>query len=234
MAVASLETFYKLKDNGTYIRLRIPGRAYERLVVVSAIKTDAGEPRLAIDCPDGLTDVVNAMDELRLDFEFTGEDELGYRFSITQAAIQGDTFLIAVPTDLQRVQRRKDFRLTAPLGSVFYVTIGDQRKRVKMLDLSASGTSGILISLKSGTPQLPPIEIGQTLFNLKLELPVADDALLIPIRECEVRRVEDLPQRGRYRLAVAFSRVDQEHRADLKKYLNDQQRYMLQIRQQRQ
>jgi len=234
MADAPLETFYWLKDNGTYIRLRIPGRSYERLVVVSAIQTDAGKPLLAIDCPDGLTDVLSAMDELRLDFEFTGEDELGYRFSITQATVQGDTFMIAVPTDLQRVQRRKDYRLTAPLGAVFYVTTGDQRKRVKMLDLSASGTSGILISLKSGTPQPPPFEIGQTLFNLKLELPGEDTAMLIPIRECEVRRVEDLPQRGRYRLAVAFTSMDTEHRTILKEYLYDQQRHMLKIRQQRQ
>lgn len=234
MADAPLETFYWLKDNGTYIRLRIPGRSYERLVVVSAIQTDAGKPLLAIDCPDGLTDVLSAMDGLRLDFEFTGEDELGYRFSITQATVQGDTFMMAVPTDLQRVQRRKDYRLTAPLGAVFYVTTGDQRKRVKMLDLSASGTSGILISLKSGTPQPPPFEIGQTLFNLKLELPGEDTAMLIPIRECEVRRVEDLPQRGRYRLAVAFTSMDTEHRTILKEYLYDQQRHMLKIRQQRQ
>jgi len=234
MAVAPLDTFERLKLKETLIRLRIPGRAYEHLVVVSTVHTDRAIPLVVMDCPEGLTEVLATMNDLQLDFEFTGEDEMGYRFSASDARLQDNTFAIALPAELERVQRRSDFRLTAPLGAVFYFTLGDQRKRIKMLDLSASGVSGILISIQNGTPLPPPLEIGQTIFNLKLELPEKRATRPILIRECTILRVENLPQRGRYRLAVAFSSVDQDHLDELKKYLYDQQRHMLKIRQQRQ
>lgn len=102
-----------------------------------------------------------------------------------------------------------------------------------MLDLSASGVSGILISIKNGRPIPPPLEIGQTMLNLKLELHEKQAIQTISIRECAVLRVEDLPQRGRYRLAVAFTSVDEEQQAGLRKYLYNQQRQLLKIRQQR-
>jgi len=233
MTVPPLETFEKLKLKETLIRLRVPRRGYERLVVVSAVHSDRDIPQVVMDCPEGLTDVLATLADRRLNFEFTGEDEMGYRFSATGAHLQGNTFSITLPTELKRVQRRNDFRLTAPLGAVFYLTVGDQRKRIKMLDLSASGVSGILISIKNGRPVPPPFEIGQTMLNLKLELPEKQATQAISIRECAVLRVEDLPQRGRYRLAVAFTILDEEQQANLRKYLYSQQRQLLKIRQQR-
>ena len=134
---------------------------------------------------------------------------------------------------MERVQRRNDFRITAPIGAVFYFTAGDQRKRVKMLDISISGTSGILVCLKNGTPQPPPVETGQTILNLKLAFTMDAKEQLLPVRECEVRSLQSLPQKGRYRMAVAFTRLEADSRERLTAFLYDQQRHLLKIRKQR-
>lgn len=91
MAVPPLETLEKLKLKETLIRLRVPGRAFERLVIVSAIHTNQDIPQVVMDCPEGLTDILATMEDLRLDFEFTGEDQMGYRFSASDAHLQANT-----------------------------------------------------------------------------------------------------------------------------------------------
>ncbi len=234
MTATALETFYALKEKGTFIRLYIAGSEYERIVTVSDVQTRTEIPLIAIDCPEGLPDVLFSRKDMKLNFEFTGEDQLRYRFGADEIFLHGDTLRIPVPTDIKRVQRRSDYRLPAPMGALFYFTAGDQRKRVKMLDVSISGASGILLSIKSGAPQPPPIEIGQTVLNLKLEFKVGDKTQLIPVRECEVARLDDLPQKGRYRLAVTFTRMDATCRNQLRNLLNNEQRHLLKIRQQRQ
>jgi len=148
--------------------------------------------------------------------------------------VQGNTLLAPLPTKLERVQRRNDFRLTAPMGALFYFTAGSIRKRVKMIDVSVNGASGILINIKDKPRQPPPVEKGQTILNLKLAFPVNGKEEVIPVRECEVRRFESLPQKGRYLMAVAFTRMDPEHRLRLKRLFYDEQRHILKIRRQRQ
>ncbi len=234
MVTTVLETFQALKEKGTLIRLYIAGSGYERIVIVSAVQTATEIPLIAIDCPKGLTDVLASRENTKLSFEFTGEDQLRYRFRADEIFLHGDTLRIPVPTDIKRVQRRSDYRLPAPLGALLYFTAGDQRKRVKMMDVSVSGASGILLSIKSGAPQPPPVEIGQTVLNLKLEFKIGEKTQYIPVRECAVARLDDLPQIGRYLMAVTFTRMDAEHREQLRNLLNNEQRHMLKIRQQRQ
>ncbi|MCP3954202.1 MAG: PilZ domain-containing protein [Desulfobacterales bacterium] len=229
-----LEIFYTLKEKGTFLRLGIPGSGYERIVIVSDIHTAAEIPLIAIDCPEGLTAVLAARENTKVNFEFTGEDRLRYSFSADEVFIHGDTLRITVPTDLERVQRRGDFRLPAPMGAFIYFTAGNQRKRVKMLDVSISGASGMLLSIKNGARQTPPIKNGQTILNLKLAFTIDTKEQFIPVRECEVTRVESLPQKGRYLAAVTFTRMDTEYRAQLRKLLYNEQRHILKIRQQRQ
>lgn len=234
MAASALETFHALKENGTFIRLQMAGGEYERIVIVSDVQTTAGIPLIAIDCPAGLTDVLTSSENLKLNFEFTGEDQLRYRFGAEEVFLHGDTLRIPLPNDLRRVQRRSDYRLPAPVGALFYFTAGGQRKRVKMLDVSVSGASGILLSIKNGAPQTPPVKVGQTILHLKLEFKIGEETRFIPVRECAVRRIEDLPRKGRYRLAVTFTRMDAEHRDQLRKILYNEQRHLLKIRRQRQ
>ncbi len=234
MTATALETFQALKEKGTFIRLHIAGSGYERIVIVSDVQTETEIPLIAIDCPEGLTGVLASREGIKLNFEFTGEDQLRYRFGADEIFLHGDTLRIPVPTALKRVQRRSDYRLPAPMGALFYFTAGDQRKRVKLLDVSISGASGILLSIKSGAPQPPPVEIGQTILNLKLAFTVKAREIFIPVRECSVQRLENLPQKGRYLMAVTFARMDTGHRDRLRDILNNEQRHMLKIRQQRQ
>jgi len=140
---------------------------------------------------------------------------------------------IKMPETTERTQRRDDFRLIAPMGARFHFTPGADRKLVKMIDLSAGGASGLLISLKDGAQQAPPVKIGQTILNLKLAFTTDGKTIFIPIRESVVRRIENLPQKGRYLMAVAFVRMDKKHKAQLKEILYNEQRHELIIRQQR-
>ena len=59
-------------------------------------------------------------------------------------------------------------------------------------------------------------------------------ALIIPVRECEVIRYVDLPTKGRYLFAVAFTRMDPAQEARLRELLYNEQRQMLRIRKQHQ
>ena len=228
-----LETFYTLKEKGTFIRLRIPEIEYARIVVVSDIKTTGSTPLIAIDCPVEMADAMAPIDRMKLDFEFTGEDELRYHFSADDGFISDNTIWIEVPEKIERTQRRNDYRLIAPMGSLFYFTSGAQRKRVKMLNLSIGGASGLLVSIKTGIQQVPSVKNGQTILNLKLAFTTDGEETFIPVRESVVRRIESLPQKGRYLMAVSFTRMDGEHRMQLKKIIYDEQRHMLNIRQQR-
>jgi len=235
MTAAILDTFNTLKEKGTFLQLRVPGHGYESLVVVSDIRTALGMHLVAIDCPDGLAALLDSGKvPPALSFAFTGPDEIRYRFNPEDVFVQGQTLLITLPTRLERIQRRGDYRLTAPVGAYFYFTAGSRRKRVKMMDVSISGVSGILINVKDD-PQRPlAMEKGQTLLNLKLAFTVDGREEIIPVRECEVRRFESLPQKGRVLMAVVFTRIDPEHRERLTQRLYAEQRHELKIRQERQ
>ena len=141
--------------------------------------------------------------------------------------------MIEVPEKIERIQRRNDYRLSAPMESFFYFTSGARRKRVKMLNLSIGGASGFLLCIKNGVQQDPPVKTGQTILNLKLAFTTDGEKIFIPVRESVVRRIENLPRKGRYLMAVSFIRMDEEHRAQLKRIIYNEQRHLLKIRQQR-
>ena len=233
MTATILETFYTLKEKGTFIRLRIPETGYTRIVIVSDINTAGPVPLITVDCSEEMADAVSAMDQMKLSFEFTGEDQLRYHFFADDALIRGNALLIKLPKKIERSQRRSNYRLIAPMESFFYFTSGARRKRVKMLNLSTGGASGILVSLKNGTQQTPPVKADQTILNLKLAFTTDSGKVLIPVRESGVIRIEDLPQKGRYLMAVSFTRMDEKHRAHLRKIICNEQRHMLKIRRQR-
>ncbi len=223
-----IRLFKRLIEDKTVLRVFLLGKNYERLTIVTDIIEENGSYFITVDYPAGFRLVVGEGEQWRLRFEFTGKDRLPYVFRTVGGEIIHKGLKLPLPNFIERRQRRKNFRLEAPLGTVIKFSRNGKKYEANVINVS---TGGALISLPRRSSERPQLELNEYIKALNLVFPSDEERLIVHIKEALIKRVQKDLDRGHYLYALQFTDMEKEETNLLQELIFKFQREYLRKRQ---
>jgi c-di-GMP-binding flagellar brake protein YcgR len=223
-----LRLFRDLQKNKTVIRINILGRSYERLTMVIGVLNRTPPRYFRIDYPKGFERAVRDTSAWRMRFEFKGKDKIVYHFRTYGGYLSGKDIFIPFPHHIDRIQRRRCFRLDAPLGAKMVVARYAEKYEMTLLNLSEGGA---LVGLGKGSSRQPVFQEGDSLRHLVVLFQAEEALFRIPIEKALVKRLDKNPLTLRYQYALQFINLGPGERNDLRELIYLFQRDFLKKRQ---
>lgn len=219
----------QLEEDRTILKMRLLGTDYERLTIITGVRVHGASPCFLIDYAEGFSEAVSTVEPWRFLFEFRGQDDVFYVFRTTggQFSEAGD-IQINFPGVIERIQRRKDFRV--PATPSVKMSLGGKyaSRMVTVIDISAGGA---LISSGDTKDGEAAFSTGQILKNIWLEFPNGELRLKAQIQEAVVKRSATEVGNPRSRYALQFTDVEGDAQIALNKIVYALQREHLRKRQ---
>ena len=227
-----VELFNYLIEKQVIISMQLMGSDFERLTCVTGIKQSPDGNRLCIDRPGGFVDEAAKLRDVNLRFNFNGPDRLEYIFTTQGVKHQGRELETPFPPFVERIQRRKDFRMQTAPGTRMLIK---EEKLHAILDLgnvSLGGAFGVLRKHNLKNFKGPIFQVDQSITNAGIIVPATKDfqELVIIIKKAEVRRIEHDKTNNRYRYAFEFKALAGKEHHKLTQSIYHFQRLFLQRR----
>lgn len=180
-----------LKSNKVLVRMKLIDKDYEQLVLIHDIREKANTKFFIIDYPKGISDFIEPNEPVRIQFEFTGADNLPYLFTSILQQIYQKEIWIDFPETILRKQLRKAFRVVMPSGTkmsfkklgIYYVQ--------QLVNLSLGGSYGALISCQAGTLSSEALLPHDLLTDIEIFFRSILSIQKVNIRKAEVVRCDD-------------------------------------------
>ena len=192
------------QQDGNLVTMVVFGKDYERMTVITGVRCENDVVYLAIDKPDGFEETVVRVEPWKMHFEFTGRDRLHYVFETFGGNILGDEILVRLPEYLERIQRRKRFRLEVPLGTRMHIVLDSISHEMTVIDLSESGA---LVCDKEKGKSRPIVQADRLLKELTLAFPSNEKEQRVNIKEAVVRRSKRDPITSLYQYSLEFVQI---------------------------
>jgi len=221
-----LKIFDRLKKERTILKLNILGIGYEGLSIIIDVKGFNKPPYFLIDLPGGAQDnLLNARGKT-VAIEFTGNDKVPCSLKSVIESVTEKNISIIFPGVITRLQRRKYFRIPAPLGTKAIIIEKDARYEFNVIDISEGG---ILIS----HPDC--FHNGDKFFEgaVKPLLIVYNEGAneqRIAISKAQIKRIEKITDIGRVNYAFQFLDRGIKAENDIMNLIYSYQRRLLQRR----
>jgi c-di-GMP-binding flagellar brake protein YcgR len=163
-------------------------------------------------------------------FEFIGNDNLQYAFRTTAEEIVGDEIWVRFPEVINRFQRRKNFRLSPPLGTKLYISGDSAEHEMSVINVSQGGVLGTLFSLEKGSQNALLLTAGNRLKNVGLAFPSEESVLRVQVKEALVIRVGKHPETDQNICALQFTDIKKSQEKILIEFIYRFQRDLLRKR----
>ena len=221
--------FEQLKDDRTLVKIQLIGKDYEQLTMITDVRTKGDPPSFLIDPPSGFRQAVDELDVWRINFECTARDGVQYRFQTSGEKVSGKELWINFPIVVERMQRRRDFRLEFPQGTVICFEEGNIKYELKVTNLSMGGTLAEFPIPKIGVQEIPMLTSGETLRDIELISP-SENELRVQIKKALILRLSKNNRADQYILALQFTKMDNTAIKALKELIYNVQREFLKKR----
>ena len=214
--------FRDLQGEGTLLKLYLPGNDFKHLTRITDIQTRKKTTCFVIDYPESLDDSDKLAFEKNstagaMEFEFTGKDHIRYAFSSVPARFVKQKIWLPLPQTVEREQRRRQFRISAPPGSELRFELNAVRYDLKIIDISLGGSLGVLAGGAQENGRDRHLEQAREIESLELSFASGNEQILVSIKRAELRRLKRDPLTHRYEYALEFKEIDSLN----KKKLND-------------
>ena len=222
--------FEQLLKENTLIKMHIPKLGYEKLTMVIDIRRNDNEPFFIIDPPNDFQENVPDLTQKKIHFEFNFKEGVRYAFTSVGGMILENEIWVVFPEFIERIQRRKDFRLEFPKGSRIRFHLESIAHEMDLINLSMGGAYAEISMNKDGEEKVPYLESGNTVHDIVLCAPSEEGNLEVNIKKASIMRVEKIKTGKRYKLGIQFIEIDGTEVKTLKKLIYDSQRSFLQNR----
>jgi hypothetical protein len=203
------------------MRIRILDRDYERLTIVIGTGVRGGVPSFRIDHPQGFSEVAAGIPEWRMVFDTSSPDGIHFLFKTSGGGISGEEIWIPYPDRIERRQRRKEFRLPAPVGTVMRFTVQSIPHETSVINIS---TEGALLALNRGDLS---VDVGRRVKNLSFLFPSGKGQRQIRVKEAEIRRLDRDSTSGKTHCALRFTGIEPVEKSALNDLIYHFQRVFL-------
>ncbi len=227
-----MDLFSEIIEKKTIISMQIVGTEFERLTCVTGITQEQKISYLLIDLPEDFKAKTAQSDQLSLRFNFNGPDHLEYLFATQGGVCRGNTLKVPIPEFVDRLQRRRNFRVNAPPGALISFKMKQIEGILGMINISLGGVYGALLKHNVEGVKGSILRMDQHVLNLSLFFPT-DDSMpdqVINIRRSEIRRVEHDKERRLFKYAFEFTDIDKKEHKKLTQAIYHMQRQQLQRR----
>jgi hypothetical protein len=224
--------FNELIAKKNIISIHVVGTGFERLTCITSLERNSGGSYLLIDRPDGFSESVGGSEPWNLRFNFNGPDQLEYIFSTRGGELCGSNLKVPFPEFVERLQRRKDFRILTVPGTKLLFAVNKVKGVIDLINISLGGAFGVLRKYKPKSHGGSLLTMNQRLYKVGLIFPSDKevDERLVVIDKAEVRRIEHDNERQLYKYAFEFMEVDKEQKQKLTQAIYHLQRQYLKNR----
>jgi c-di-GMP-binding flagellar brake protein YcgR len=217
----------QLKEERIVLQLSVLGKNYERLTFVTGLKSGKDGPCVLLDCPAGFREAITDFEGAAVKVEFVGKDKIQYAFRSHIRMVSDQDIWVELPEFIERIQRRKYFRIAPPMGTKVVFTRDGKPLEASVINLSEGGS---LLSLPGSSPKDQKVAQGDYLGDLRLFCQGEYSKVEVGVKKALVKRAEKDSQTGRYIFAIQFIDVEKRDRNTLHEYIFRCQREMLQKR----
>ena len=216
----------------TIISMQVVGIDFQRLTCVTAIERVKEGNFLVVDCPQGFSEAAQNGGPVNLRFSFIGSDHLEYLFNTTGGLSSGRDLKIPFPELVERLQRRRNFRIDTLPGTKLIFTAGKLKGHIDLINISLGGAFGVLAKHNQRDLKGSLFKMDQRLYKVRIVFPANNimDKRKVIIKKAEVRRIEKDRERNRYKYAFEFLIMDKDNTHTLTQSIYHLQRQYLQNR----
>ena len=223
-------TFDSLIRSKTLVKMHLVGTKYEQLTVMTGFRRKIGRLHFLLGYPDGFSEASAEISPWSIDYEFTGNDGITYKFSSSGGEIYRDQLSIPFPKFLTREQRRRYFRLEAPDGTICDFNFHESECQEKVVDVSVGGALIALVCFESMNRSDFPYKVGDVIEDLKLSFPTESSETIIEIKKATIVRFDHGRTRAKTCCGVEFTKVDESQKKALTDFIYKYQRKYLRKR----
>lgn len=209
----------------TLVKVSLPQTAYEGLTLFIEIREDQHAKAFRIDPPKGLMDNLRQAQSDRLEFEFTGPDQLIHRFESPAALIYEAEIWLEYPMMIERHQMRDNFRVKAYSGSFVEFEFDEQKVRMEIDNISLGGV--FCLCKKKFKPLFEEVS---RLEDMTLKVALNGDTFISTIDVVQVKRIEPQARPKFFGIAFEFIKMHNDVRKKLVRHIYELQRQFLQTR----
>jgi c-di-GMP-binding flagellar brake protein YcgR len=197
------KAFEKLLQNKTLLTIALDNSNYEHLTRVTSLTTRNKTPYFTIDPPEGFAEAVADIGPWYIHFEFTGSDKVKYRFKTIDGEMKGRQIFIKAPRKIERLQRRRLFRIEAPKGTRLCFTLHAVQYELRVINISLGGSlSAVVQTNRQGSA--PPLTPAQVLTEVELIFPQNLKRQPVKIKTVQIKRMKKNPETTHVEVAFEF------------------------------
>ncbi|MCF8069945.1 MAG: PilZ domain-containing protein [Desulfobacterales bacterium] len=220
----------KLHSDRIILTIRVLGKDFERLTMITGIKENLSPPSIYFDLPVGFKQIIKNVESWRLYFECTGKDKIVYKFKTTGGEVRDKEILVPMPAVIERRQRRQYFRVEAPSGTMLFFDTETNRQIMNVIDISQRGVlADYLFNNKNGSRPYKFYR-DREIRNADLIIKIKDREESVHINKIIIRRSDKSPQKDIPRCGLQFVDIDRKEERRLVQLIYDAQRMFLQKR----
>jgi len=219
-----------IKKDKTLIKLRIPNKDYECLTIITNVSPNKKKNAFMIDSPMDFRSVFGGLNDIKMQFEFTGKDNLSYTFKSSGGEIHQDEIKVKFPDFINRKQRRRDFRLDVPPGTRLHVKINSKLYKMNVLNVSLGGT---LVALSGSVPESEYkkfIKTGYSFEDMELLFPMGGKSFKSKIKKATIVRTVKGSFKPKNCCGLQFVIIDKNEEKALTKFIYKYQQQFLRKR----
>lgn len=213
----------------TIVSLNVVGSDFERLSCILSIQECPNGNTLIVDPPDDIRPALSSAQAWRLRFMFIGPQQIEHVFETIGGKFVAGGLELPFPVHVERLQRRKNFRMIVPPGSHLLVTTSLFKAFIDLLNISVGGAYGVMNRHNLKGVCGPLLQIGQQLQKTGIFFPrdsVAPEQVVI-IEQAVVCRVEKDPEKKIFKYGFEFLEIESGQQKKLTQRLYHLQRLFL-------
>jgi c-di-GMP-binding flagellar brake protein YcgR len=215
------ETLRSLISSGQMCKMEISRTPYCWLTLLTEVREDRRENLLLIDRVPDFEKALSSSRRQEVLVEYLENNNVPCNFISRVARVDAQGIWVELPEKIHRIQRRRFFRLRAPVGTeiVFYVK-PEVEERGKVRDYSLGGVAFLI-----GKEMI--LKPGDQLKALQLHIPDGEHRLSIPIPLAVVRRVQEDFFHGETLYALEFLEYSEAVKKGFNQHIFEKQRSLL-------
>ena len=212
------------------LSMRLVGQNYERLTMITRIPKDKKASFFAIDPPRDFRNTVSKLGTWEIHFNFKGSDNLEYIFTTLGGKFSDNETQINFPDYIERLQRRRYFRLSVPTGTKLFFESDQVRREISLMNISMRGALGVLNTFNEENQKKPIFEKEDYLKNIEIVFPsdTNNSEQKLRVKKAIIRRAEHDQQKQMDIYAFEFVSIDRDQEKVLIQIIYNLQRLYLQ------
>lgn len=196
-----LKLLKELLDNRIVLNMIIIGLDYERLTVMADMVNENGSSYLVVDYTDGFREIAKSAKGKKVLFQFMGKDRINYSFRTGLKKYTKSDIWVKIPPHIERIQRRKHFRIATPSGSKLLFNHDDYKCETAVVNLSLGG---ILVVYSGGRGNKASFFQDEYIRNASFVCTNKSLKIRINFKKSIIRRVEKYGDTIKQHIAFQF------------------------------